>query len=144
MLCREIMTRAVDTIGPDASAAEAARKMRDGAFGIVPVCGDDGRVLGVVTDRDLALRVCAEALPAETTRVRSVMTAEIVACRPDDPLEHAEEAMVRSFTQRILVTDGDQRLVGMISVADLAHYEEPLRVARIVRQIGTREFRLGR
>jgi CBS domain-containing protein len=144
MRCGDIMKRAPVYIGPEAKAEEAARTMQDASIGFLPVCDLEGRVLGVITDRDIALRVCGAGLSARETTVRDVMTHGIVSCHPSDPVSLAETLMAKELKTRIVMTDDDGRLLGLISLVDLAHYEEPLRVARLVRQIGIREFRFGR
>jgi CBS domain-containing protein len=143
MRCGDIMKRSPEYVGPEANAEQAARKMREASIGFLPVCDELGKVLGVVTDRDIALRVCAEGRAPQATRVADIMSPEVVSCQPDDPVSQVELLMARELKTRIVMTDTEGRLVGLISLIDLAHYEEPLKVARLVRQIGIREFRFG-
>lgn len=142
MRCADLMKHRVAWVAPDASASEAARAMRDGCFGMLPVCGPDGRLLGVVTDRDLTIKVCAEGLDAAETQVSSIMSGDVLVCRPEEDLEHAESLMAARRKSRILVVDEGDRLLGIISLTDLAQREEPLRLARLVRDISAREFRV--
>jgi CBS domain-containing protein len=144
MLCQEIMKYAVEFAREESTAKQAAEKMRDAKIGFLPVLDERGRVVGVLTDRDIALRVCGESRSADETPVGEIMSREIVSCRPEDPLSKAEELMVKHYKARIVMTDSEGKLLGLISLTDVAQYEEPLRAARIVRQVGAREFRFGR
>lgn len=140
MLCSDVMRMEVEALPPDATAEDAARKMREELVGFLVVCGPNARVLGVLTDRDVALRVCAAGLPS-TTPVSELMTREIVSCRPEDPLTRAEDQMIARQKSRVVVMDEEGRLHGVISLTDVAHFEEPLRAARVLREITAREFR---
>ena len=83
MRCESIMTAEVETVRSGDTVTEAARKMRDLNIGFLPVCDRDGVVDGVITDRDIAMRVVAERRSA-STKVDDVMTSDVVACSPDD------------------------------------------------------------
>src|SRR5207302_9806279 len=89
MECREIMKEDVECIGPEDPVHDAARAMRDQGIGFLPVCDPGGRVLGTVTDRDLAVRVVAEDCDPSTP-VGDVMTREVVACKPQDSVQDAQ------------------------------------------------------
>lgn len=123
MQCRELMRRPVEQVDPNQTAVAAARAMREKNIGILPVCEPDGRVIGVVTDRDLAVRVLGEERAPSATRVADIMSAPVVTCRPDDDIQRAEELMRRGKTSRILVVDQDECPIGMISLADLAQVD---------------------
>jgi CBS domain-containing protein len=141
MKCSEIMKRRVEWVAPDASIRQAAQAMDQGRFGMLPVCTPDGRVVGVLTDRDIVLRATAKALPVESP-VRDIMTTRVVACRPSNDLSVAERLMLRHHVGRVIVLDDDGRLAGLISLTDIAHCEQPLRAARLLRDVSSREFRL--
>jgi len=126
MRCQEVMKQLLACAKPLENVQAAARRMRDEGVGFLPVCDDDGRAVGVLTDRDLATRVCAENLPCDRTRVGQVMTKRLIACRPTDDVERALELMLRHGKTRILVTDADQRVLGVISRSDLARSEADL------------------
>src|SRR6266571_4950983 len=115
MRCQDVMKQLLAGTKPLETVQAAARRMRAEAVGLLPVCDDDGRAVGVVTDRDLATRVCADNLPADRTRVGEVMTKTLVACRQTDEVEHALELMLRHQKTRILVTDSDGRVLGVVS-----------------------------
>ena len=141
MDCSEIMRQRVITLPPDASAAVAARAMAEAGCGMVPICTSDGEIVGVVTDRDIVVRVCSEGRAADRTPLSAIMTPDPVACSPTDSLHTAEDLLVKHHKSRILVVDAG-RLVGIISLTDIAQHEEPLRLARVVREISSREYRL--
>ena len=141
MRCSEIMKRDVERISENDSVHVAARRMRDHDVGILPVCDVRRRAVGVVTDRDLALRVCAEGRSATTTLVRDVMTPQVVACRPGHPLGHAERLMEQHRISRVFVTDRSAHVVGIVSLSDVVQYERPARVARTLGRIAERKYR---
>jgi CBS domain-containing protein len=137
MRCDEIMKRDLECISPDGSVEEAARQMRDANVGFLPVCGRDKKVLGTLTDRDIVIRVVAAGrLPS--SKVSDAMTRDLVACRPKDDLGRAAELMSRHQKSRIVVIDESDRLVGVISLSDLARTEENAG-ARALRDITERE-----
>lgn len=123
MKLREIMTNTVVRINPEESVAVAARTLARYNVGILPVCGGDGRLCGVVTDRDLVTRcVAAGRLPGATT-VREVMTTHVVSARPDMDTVMAAQLMGRQQVRRLPVVENG-KLCGMVSLADLANREE--------------------
>ena len=122
MRCREIMKKDVECVSATDTAQAAAKRMRDVNVGFLPVCDQSKRVLGTITDRDLAIRVLADASPS-TTRMEDVMTREVVCCRPDDELEEAENLMAKNQKSRIVVIDSGGALVGVISLSDIAQRE---------------------
>jgi CBS domain-containing protein len=119
MLVSEIMTRGVESIGPDDTLQDAAIKMRECGVGPLPVC-ENQSVLGVVTDRDITLRAVALGLDPATTAVRDVMSSEIVCCFDDQEVEVAAWLMQSKQIRRILVLDRDKKLVGIVTLGDLA------------------------
>jgi len=139
MRCDELMKRDVECISPDGTVEEAARTMRDSNVGFLPVCGRDKKVLGTLTDRDIAVRVVAAGRPP-SAKVSDAMTRDLVACRPNDDLTRAVELMSRHQKSRIVVIDGDDRLIGVISLSDVAQAAEEAG-ARALRDITERETR---
>lgn len=115
----DLMTPTVGTIGPEATLQEAAQKMRDLDVGPLPVCEGE-RVVGMITDRDLAVRAVAMGSDPRTTRVREVMTREVVCASEGDRLVHAAELMEKMQVRRIPVVDRDQRILGILSLGDVA------------------------
>ncbi len=137
MRCTAVMHHPVVTIDAAESAQAAAARMRQHGIGFLPVCDRDGRAIGVVTDRDLALRVCADGRDAAAVRVADVMSPEVVACHAGDSLVCVEELMIGHKKQRILVVDESGRPAGVIAVADLAAHDRYETVARTYRKIVT-------
>ena len=123
MKIRDIMTDAVIRIHPEESVAVAARTLTHYNIGVLPVCGNDGRVCGVVTDRDLVTRCLASDRQPEKTRVREVMTANVVSASPDMDTGVAAHLMGRQQVRRLPVVDNG-RLCGMVSLGDLANREQ--------------------
>lgn len=123
MKLREIMTQCVVRIHPEESAAVAARTLARYNVGMLPVCGSDGRIYGVVTDRDLVTRCIAAGRMPASTPVRDIMTANVVSALPDMDTVAAARLMGRQQIRRLPVLENG-RLCGMVSLADLAAREE--------------------
>jgi CBS domain-containing protein len=141
MKCEQIMKRAVECVSPDDTVQTAAERMRDENLGFLPVCDADGRVIGTVTDRDLAIRVLAEGGSASTA-VNDVLTREVIACRPEDDLREAEELMSKRRKSRVMCLDTRGRLVGVISLSDIAQLDSGSRATQTLRHVTEREARL--
>jgi CBS domain-containing protein len=119
MLISEIMTREIESIGPDETLQDAAMRMKECGVGPLPVC-ENQSVVGMVTDRDITLRAVAEGMDTATTCVRDVMSSEIVCCFEDQEVEVAARLMQSKQIRRVLVLDRDKKLVGIVTLADLA------------------------
>ncbi len=123
MKIREVMTDSVVRIRPEESVAVAARALAHYNIGMLPVCGADGTLCGVVTDRDIVTRcLAAERAPAQTC-VRDVMTGTVVSVPPDMEVGAAASLMGKRQIRRLPVTN-QGRLCGMVSLCDLAVREE--------------------
>jgi len=120
MQIREIMTATVECVRPDDTLQDAARKMRDLDVGPLPVCGDDDRLAGMITDRDIVIRAVAEGRDPRTTPVREAMTEGIDYCFEEQDVEDAARTMQDRQVRRLVVLNGDKRLVGIVSLGDLA------------------------
>jgi len=118
MKISEAMTTDVIVANPDQTIREAARMMAECDAGALPV-GENDRLVGVITDRDIAIRAVAQGRPPET-RVRDVMSAEVLYCFEDDDVGHVAKNMGELQVRRLPVVNRDKRLVGIVSVADLA------------------------
>ncbi|MES2999326.1 MAG: CBS domain-containing protein [Pseudomonadota bacterium] len=114
----DVMSRDVQVIGPDETIAQAAKHMRDGDFGMMPV-GDNDRMVGAISDRDIAVRGIAEGLDG-SAKVRDVMSNGIHWVYDDESIERASELMSEHQIRRLPVVDRDKRLVGIVALADLA------------------------
>ena len=123
MKLREIMTDSVVRINPDESVAVAARTLARYNIGALPVCGGDGRLCGLVTDRDLVTRCVAAGRQPGATPVRDVMTTNVISARPDMDAGTAAQLMGRQQIRRLPVVENG-RLCGMVSLGDLANREE--------------------
>jgi CBS domain-containing protein len=122
MNCRDIMTEDVRWIAPADTIQRAAELMRAANIGLLPVRGDGAAVLGMVTDRDLVVRALA-AGAAPDSGVEQFMTRNIVSCHPDDDIAVAENLMATNQIERVLVTDYQDRLIGVISLSDLVEFD---------------------
>ena len=123
MRLREIMTGTVVRINPEETVAVAARTLARYNIGMLPVCGGDGRLCGVVTDRDLVTRCIAAGKEPTRTTVREVMTSNVVAARQDMDTVAAAQLMGRQQIRRLPVLENG-KLCGMVSLGDLASSEE--------------------
>ena len=123
MKLREIMTDTVVRINPEETVAVAARTLARYNIGMLPVCGGDGRLCGVVTDRDLVTRCIAAGKEPTRTTVREVMTSNVVSARQDMDTVAAAQLMGRQQIRRLPVLENG-RLCGMVSLGDLASSEE--------------------
>ena len=115
---KELMSSDVQVISPDMSIKEAAIKMRDGDFGMMPV-GEDDRMIGTLSDRDIVIRAVADGLDADT-KVRDVMSEGVAWAYEDDSVENAAMIMSEWQVRRLPVVDRDKRLVGIVALGDFA------------------------
>lgn len=138
MLCKDIMRRPVQWVGRGESVQAAAQKMRDFRVGFLPVCGDGDRVVGVVTDRDMAVRVCATGESPEKTPVEAIMSTDLVTCSPNAEIEDAEALMAANRKSRVLVLDSGGSPAGVISLSDIAGRPGP-EGSDTLRRVASRE-----
>ena len=135
----DIMTKDLVYSLPSDMVSDVAKLMKDEDIGPVLIVDDshDGkRLVGIVTDRDLALKVVGEGRDPNSTRVEDVMTGSLVTCRADDDVENAMRAMAQNQLRRIPVVDDNGQLVGIISQADVAtRLNEPQSTAEVVKEI---------
>ena len=118
MKVKELAHRDLATIDPECTLLEAARKMRAYDVGSLPV-HKSGRLVGIVTDRDLALRGTAEGRDPRAARVRDVMTMQVLTCTETSEVRDAMTLMIEHRVRRIVVVDGNQRPIGLVSLRDL-------------------------
>jgi CBS domain-containing protein len=134
-IVKDVMHQGAETARPDDTVKHAAILMEACEIGPVPVCDGD-RLVGIVTDRDIAVRAVAAGRDPNSTQVREVMTAEhIITCREDQPLDEVVELMRRHQVRRLPVLDAHRRLIGMVALADLAEYADPVMRAAAVRAV---------
>jgi CBS domain-containing protein len=139
MRCDEVMKRDVVSVTPEETVQEAARLMRDENIGFIPVCDTTDKVVGTITDRDIAIRLVASNRSADTL-VRDIMSHELVAVRPADDLAEAERQMATHHKSRIVCTDDMGRLEGIISLSDIAQVEGRSLAGQVLRDVTEREF----
>ena len=116
----QVMTRNVECIGPDSSLTAAALKMKQLDIGPLPVCGEEDRLVGMITDRDIVIRAVADGRDMAKTKVQDVMTPEVEYVLEDQPVEEAARIMREKQIRRLVVLDHKHRLVGILSLGDLA------------------------
>jgi CBS domain-containing protein len=136
--CSEVMTKDPVCCLPDDLATKAARLMKTENIGAVPVIESQQskRLVGIVTDRDLALHIVAEGHSPDTTRIDAVMTRDVVTCHANDDAQKALDAMSTNQLRRIPVVDDDHRIVGIISQADVAtRLAKPEKTGEVVKEI---------
>lgn len=138
MKVREFMVAPAEFVAPQATLREAAARMRTRKVGLLPVV-EDGRAVGVVTDRDLVLRGTADGLLPDAAPVAAVMTRGAVTCRADDDINAAARKMEQARLRRLPVVDEQERVVGMLSLADFPKQGEGQRlVAEVFEAISPR------
>ena len=136
--CSEVMTSKPVCCVPNDMVSRAAKLMKVGNIGAIPVVEDEKqrKLVGIVTDRDLALHIVAEGRDPKSTKVGAVMTANVVTCTADDDLQKALDAMAAHQLRRIPVVDSENQLVGIIAQADVAtRVDQPEKTAEVVKEI---------
>jgi CBS domain-containing protein len=119
MQVMDVMSRGVECVGPDCTLQEAAKKMKSLDVGPLPVCDND-RLAGILTDRDIVVRAVAEGLNPKKAHVRDAMTKDILYCFEDQDVNEAAQLMKDAQVRRLAVLNRDKRLVGIVSLGDLA------------------------
>jgi CBS domain-containing protein len=119
MKVKEIQTRDPEVISPEAMICEAAQRMAEQDIGMLPVC-DGERLVGAVTDRDLVIRGLAKGYDPLSTKVKDVMTPRICYCFEDNSLEEVARIMEERQIRRMPILNSNKRLVGIVSLGDLA------------------------
>jgi CBS domain-containing protein len=120
MKVKDAMHKGVEWVSPDTRLPEIARMMRQSDIGAVPV-GENDRLIGMVTDRDICCKAVADGHDIDAMTARDVMTTGIVWCRDDDDVEDAADLMESRQIRRLPVIDKNKRMVGMLSLGDLSH-----------------------
>jgi len=123
---------------PEDLVTKAAGLMKSENIGSIPVVENEQtrKLVGIVTDRDLTLKIVAEGLDAKSTKVETVMTRKMVTCHAEDDLQKALDAMAEHQLRRIPVVDGDNKIVGIIAQADVAtRVDQPQKTAEMVKEI---------
>jgi CBS domain-containing protein len=134
MQLSEIMTFNPVVLSPNTMLREAAQKMRELDSGVMPV-GENDRLVGMLTDRDITVRATADGRDPNTTPVRDVMTSDVIYCYADHDIEMAARTMAENQIRRVIVLDRDKRLVGIASLGDLALHAPSERLAGEVTEV---------
>jgi CBS domain-containing protein len=119
MAIRDLMTRGVQVVKPNDSVINAAKKMAELDIGFLPVCEGD-RLVGALTDRDITVRATARGLDPDKTQVSEVMTTDVTYCTEEDDVDRTARLMKDKQQRRVLVVDARKKLVGVVSLGDLA------------------------
>lgn len=135
MRCADIMNRDVKSVKTTDDVFFAARLMREHRLGFLPVCDAAGHVVGVLTDRDLAVKVCAADRQPVLTEVGDVMSRPVVSCRASQGRDFAERQMRAHGLTRLVVVDGKRRVLGVLSLSDLARHGAKRAVGRTLRDV---------
>jgi len=136
--CRDLMTKDPVCCSPSETTIQAAERMRQQDIGVLPVVEDqqDKHLVGIVTDRDLAVQVLAEGRDPGNTTVDEIMSRNVVTCSPDDDCEEALRLMEKRRVRRIPAVDRTGRVVGIISQSDLAlRMRDPIKTAELVSEV---------
>lgn len=136
--CDEVMTKDPICLLPHEMVVEAARLMRNEDIGSILVIENEQnkKLVGIVTDRDLTLKIIVEGLDASSTNIETVMSHEVVTCHASDDLQKALDAMAEHRLRRIPIVDADNKVVGIIAQADVAtRIDQPEKTAEIVKKI---------
>jgi CBS domain-containing protein len=140
MKCQDLMNRDVRWISASATARDAARLMRDQSLGFLLVAGPSpDELVGIVTERDLAIRVCAEDRVPGDTPVLAIATTDVVCCSKTEDLKVAEKRMTASQKSRLVVLDGEGHPVGILSLTEILHRDLMWRAINIARRVHTLE-----
>ena len=136
--CSDVMTRDVVTCTPENTIVDVARLMKTEDIGPVLIVDNEANntLVGIITDRDIVLKVIADGQDANTTRVGDAMSKKLVTCRADDDINVAMQAMAQFQLRRIPVVEDNMRLVGIISQADVAtRVDAPEKTGEVVKEI---------
>jgi CBS domain-containing protein len=131
----DVMTDRPRAVTKETTIREAARLMGEEDVGALPIVGDSTRLVGIVTDRDIAVRAIGRGLDPEQTSVGQIASAEVYVLTPDDDLDDALETMARAQVRRIPVVVRENELVGMISQADIARAGKDKNTGEVVEAI---------
>ena len=136
MKCSDVMTKDPKACAATDTVEQAAQLMKSEDVGPIPIVGDSGKLEGIITDRDIVLKVVAEGRDAKTTKLADVMTTDLISCTVDGDIEEMLDLMEDNQIRRIPVVDASGRLVGIVSQADIAtRLDEPDKTAELVEDI---------
>lgn len=134
MKVKDAMHEGCEWVSPDTRVTDIAKIMRKSDIGAVPV-GENDKLIGMVTDRDICCKGVANGHDIETLTARDVMTAGIAFCRDTDDVEDAADLMERRRIRRLPVIDKNKRMVGMLSLGDISHAASPSLTAELTQAV---------
>jgi CBS domain-containing protein len=120
MKCKDIMTKYLKMCRPDATVKDAAEIMEELNCGVVPIVDENNKIQGIVTDRDIALYATLHGREHEKTRLKEFMRKNVITCHPEDDIDTAINKMKENKIRRIPVVDDENKVIGLISIGDLA------------------------
>ena len=138
MKCKDVMTQKVVCCFPDDSVEKAAKKMKKNNIGSLPILKnkENKKLIGIITDRDLALKVVGKNHNPESTKIKKIMTKNVVTCLANDDLQKALDLMAENQLRRIPVVDKKNQVVGFIAQADIAtRLDQAEKTAKVVKDI---------
>ncbi len=131
---RDLMTSNPTTIEPDKTVVDAAKLMDDEDAGLIPIV-EGQKLVGTITDRDIAIRVVAEGKDPQSAKVRDVMTSRLVTVDPEQDLDEALRLMAEHQVRRLPVVEEDGKIVGIVAQADVAKHTSDEQTGDVVQQI---------
>ena len=134
MQLKEILTSPVETVGAESTLLDAAKTMLSRDLGWLPV-EEEGKIIGIITDRDIAIRGVAAGLDTKKTMVQDVMSRDVFSCSSDATVEDACTLMEEEQVRRLVVLDDDEVLVGIVSLADIAAQTRGGQSAEVLKKV---------
>ena len=134
MQVREIMHKGVEWVAPNTPVAVLAKKMSDRDIGAIPV-GENDRLIGMVTDRDIAVRAVGNGKDVSKLTARDVMTSGVIYCRDTEDVDDAARVMESKQIRRLPVINGNKRMVGMLSLGDISHAASLNTAGEVIRAV---------
>lgn len=134
MQLKDIATSVVETLTPTHTLQEAAKAMQEHDLGWMPV-EDEDQVVGIITDRDIVIRAVADALDPKTTAVGEIMSKNVHSCNIDDDVDDACDLMEQEQVRRLVVLDDDGKIVGVVSLADIAQRGDDDQSADVLQRV---------
>ena len=133
---REVMTGGAECVGEDETVLDAAKRLAELDVGAMPICGEDNRLKGMLTDRDIVVKVLAQGKDPSSVKAGELGQGEVVTIGADDSIQEALHTMKDNAVRRLPVIDG-HRLVGIIAQADIARNYDEEKVGELVEAIST-------
>jgi CBS domain-containing protein len=134
MKIKNVMTQGAELIAIDATVKQAAERMRTLNVGALPV-KSDSVLKGIITDRDITVRAIADGKNPNEVKVNEIMSENIAACKEEDDIEQTADLMKEKQLRRLVVTDDDNQIVGMISIGDLCTKCNPELAGDVVKEV---------